>query len=232
MHIFKYKSFIDTNICRVLRVSEWLLFNTKWSFFFWLYHGENKLHSIRWWCPHCTRPTCLVGFFLVLVHCNKSPWIDMSLHYATLLRFRANQSLLLLLNAACLAEKQQISILQSLVWLDHVRCHLFSLSRAVYQIKNSLPNLKYWCDWSDHIELLLRVILVISPSLLMTSRSSEYDDLLTDLELVVAVTESVNVLGVSDPVFDLVIIIFLESTIWRYNIDNIITCTVYNASRK
>ena len=47
----------------------------------------------------------------------------------------------------------------------------------------------------------------------MTSRSSEHDDLLTDLEAVVAVTESVNVLGVSDPVFDLVIIIFLESTI-------------------
>jgi len=23
-------------------------------------HGENKLHSMRlWWCPLCTRPTCL-----------------------------------------------------------------------------------------------------------------------------------------------------------------------------
>jgi hypothetical protein len=33
----------------------------------------------------------------------------MSLHSNTLFRFRANHSLLFLLNAACLAEKQQIS---------------------------------------------------------------------------------------------------------------------------
>jgi hypothetical protein len=36
----------------------------------------------------------------------------------TLFWFRANQSLLFLLNAACLAEKQQIPILPSLVWPD------------------------------------------------------------------------------------------------------------------
>ena len=35
----------------------------------------------------------------------------MSLHSDLLLRFRANQSLHFLLNAACLAEKQQIPIL-------------------------------------------------------------------------------------------------------------------------
>jgi hypothetical protein len=35
----------------------------------------------------------------------------MSLHWDTLFWFRANQSLLLLLNAACLAEKQYIPIL-------------------------------------------------------------------------------------------------------------------------
>jgi hypothetical protein len=39
-------------------------------------------------------------------------------HVAPLGRFRATQSLLFLLNAACLAEKQQIPILKSLVWLD------------------------------------------------------------------------------------------------------------------
>ena len=42
----------------------------------------------------------------------------MSLHSYTLFWFRANQSLLLLLNVECLVEKQQISILQSLVWPD------------------------------------------------------------------------------------------------------------------
>jgi hypothetical protein len=36
--------------------------------------------------------------------------IDMSPHSDTLSRFRANQSLLFLINAACLAEKQQIQI--------------------------------------------------------------------------------------------------------------------------
>jgi hypothetical protein len=42
----------------------------------------------------------------------------MSLHLDTLFWFRANQSLLFLLNAACLAEKQQIPILKSLAWPD------------------------------------------------------------------------------------------------------------------
>jgi hypothetical protein len=30
-------------------VSEWLLFNAKWAIY-QLYHDENKLHSMRWWC--------------------------------------------------------------------------------------------------------------------------------------------------------------------------------------
>jgi hypothetical protein len=45
----------------------------------------------------------------------------MLLHSDTLFWFRANQSLLLLLNAACLAEKQQIPILKSLLKLTI--CH-------------------------------------------------------------------------------------------------------------
>jgi len=29
-----------------------------------LYHDENKLHSIRWWCSQlCNRPTRLVGIY-------------------------------------------------------------------------------------------------------------------------------------------------------------------------
>ena len=39
-----------------------------------------------------------------------SHWVDMSLHSDTLFWFRAKQSLLFLLNAAFLAEKQQIPI--------------------------------------------------------------------------------------------------------------------------
>jgi hypothetical protein len=44
----------------------------------------------------------------VLAHWNKSLTIDITLHSETLSWFRANHSLLLLLNAACLAEKQHI----------------------------------------------------------------------------------------------------------------------------
>jgi hypothetical protein len=44
--------------------------------------------------------------------------VDMSLHSDTLFLFRVNQYLLFLLNAAFLAEKQQIPILYSFVWQD------------------------------------------------------------------------------------------------------------------
>ena len=90
------------NILRLVEwaVSEWLLLNTKWAIF-QPYHGQNKLHLMRWWCPLCTRPMCLA-------HWNDSQWVDISLHYEWL---QANKSLFLLLNAACLVEKQQI-----LVW--------------------------------------------------------------------------------------------------------------------
>ena len=60
----------------------------------------------------------LSWIFIVLAHWNNSPRIGMSLHLDTLSWFRANQSLLFLLNAAFLAEKQQIPILLSLVWPD------------------------------------------------------------------------------------------------------------------
>ena len=49
--------------------------------------------------------------FIVLPHWNNSPRVDMSLHTDTLFWFRANQSLLLLLNEACLAEKQHTNFI-------------------------------------------------------------------------------------------------------------------------
>ena len=71
-----------------------------------LYHGENKL--------------IFNEIFIVLVHWNNSPRIDMLPHSDTLSWFRANQSLLFLINAACLAEKRKIQILYSL-WFDPIR---------------------------------------------------------------------------------------------------------------
>jgi hypothetical protein len=47
----------------------------------------------------------------MLAHWHNSPLVDMSLLSETLFWFRANPSLLLFLNAVCLAEKQQIPIL-------------------------------------------------------------------------------------------------------------------------
>jgi hypothetical protein len=79
-------------------VSEWVLFYAN-SAIFQLYHGENKLFFNEM-MMHCSRQT-LSGIFIVLSHWNNSPRLDMSLHSDTLSRFRANQSLLFLLNAAC-----------------------------------------------------------------------------------------------------------------------------------
>jgi hypothetical protein len=84
-----------------------------------LYNGEKLRTScilLRWWwwCPLCTRPTCLVGFLeWVLIEtpvCCR--------HIAPLGHNYTDSdptSLLLLLNAACFVEKQQMPILLS--WL-------------------------------------------------------------------------------------------------------------------
>ena len=98
---FKYVYHWYFNICIRKRywISKRLLFNAKWAIF-QVYNGEKKFHSIRWWLgPFCTRQTWLVGFT------EKVSW------------FRVNQSLLFLLNAAYLAEKQQIHQFFSL-WFD------------------------------------------------------------------------------------------------------------------
>ena len=56
--------------------------------------------------------------FMVLAHWNNSPRINLSPPSDTFAWFWVNQSLLFLLNAACLAEKHQMQILQSLAWPD------------------------------------------------------------------------------------------------------------------
>jgi hypothetical protein len=92
-------------------VSEWLLFNAN-SAIFQLFHGENKLIFNEMMIKSILYYTNMLSWiFIMLAHWNDSPWIDMSLHPDTLSCFRANQSLFFLLNAACLAEKQQIPIL-------------------------------------------------------------------------------------------------------------------------
>ena len=88
-----------------------MLFNAN-SAILQLYHGENKLilnEMTMRSALHKTNTLSLI--FIVLGHRNNSQWIDKLPHSDTnLSRFRANQSLRLLLNAACLAEKQQMPI--------------------------------------------------------------------------------------------------------------------------
>jgi hypothetical protein len=72
-----------------IRVSVRLLFNAKWILIFQLYHGDNKLNSMRWrWCPICTRPRS--WSFIVLAHWNNITRVDMLLHSDTLSIFRAS----------------------------------------------------------------------------------------------------------------------------------------------
>jgi hypothetical protein len=91
-------------------VSEWLLFNAN-SAIFQLYYGENKLlFNEMMMSSALFYNNTLSWSLIVLGHWNNSPRVDMSLHSDTLSWIRANQSLLFLLNAVCLAEKQHISI--------------------------------------------------------------------------------------------------------------------------
>lgn len=57
----------------------------------------------------------LKWIFMALDSWHNSPRVDMLFHWHTLSLFRANQSLLLLIKATSLAEKQQIPILLVLV---------------------------------------------------------------------------------------------------------------------
>jgi hypothetical protein len=61
--------------------------------------------------------------FIVSTYKKPTPQINMPLQSDTLSCFRANQSLLLLLNAVCLVGKQQIQVLQSLYDPTGVRAH-------------------------------------------------------------------------------------------------------------
>jgi hypothetical protein len=78
------------------------------SYFSGISLWDSYIQMRCWCCLLCTRPT-QVELFIVLVHWNNSLHVDLSFHMDTLSWFQANQSLLLL-NAACLAEKLAIPV--------------------------------------------------------------------------------------------------------------------------
>jgi len=94
----------------------------------------------------------------MLVHGNSSPRVDIPLYSDILSWFRANQSLLLLINAACLSVKQQILFfLQSLVWPD--RGHHFTTDAI---LKVAFVSLVLFC--------LYRLIFYVSLVLFVFSK--------------------------------------------------------------
>ena len=109
----------------ILNVSEWVndFCLTPSEHFFSHIMARTRYLSMWWgYCPLYTPRPCLISILLVLDHWNNSPQVDMSPHSDTSW-FRVNQSLLFLLNAARLVEKQSIPFLQSLVVVTGVRIH-------------------------------------------------------------------------------------------------------------
>ena len=80
----------------------------------------------------------------MLAHWDNSPQVDMSLHLETLSWFRANHSLLFLLDAVRLAEKQQIYSL----WLDPIRAR----TQDLWAPKTSTLNPRSTGTWDEHAE--------------------------------------------------------------------------------
>jgi hypothetical protein len=92
------------------RVSGWLLYCST-SAIFQLYHGENKLHFNKMMIMSAfSKANTLSWIFILLVHGNINLQLEMTLHSDTLYKFQANQSLFLLINAACIAKKQTYQI--------------------------------------------------------------------------------------------------------------------------
>ena len=79
-------------------VSEWLLFNANFSAVSWREQVNYQWNDDE---VHLLDQHTELDFYSA----NNSPCVDMLLHTDTLFWFQANQSLLFLLNAACLAEK-------------------------------------------------------------------------------------------------------------------------------
>ena len=101
-------------------MSEWLLFNANSAIFHFsaiswreqVNFNEMMMRFVLF------LPNVLSLILIVLVDWNNSPRVDILPLSDTLSWFQGNQCLLFPINAACLAEKQQIPILQSLVWPD------------------------------------------------------------------------------------------------------------------
>ena len=115
--------------------------------FFQLYHGENKLifNEMMMMSALLQTNTLKCFFFIVLAHWNNSQRVGMSLHSDTLFWFRANQSLLLLLNA--LRDRHLL--------LEGVIC--FPLCQFIYSCRTK--NFIFFHDLFFLFQIVLKIIV-------------------------------------------------------------------------
>ena len=152
-----------------------MLFNTN-SAIIQPYHGEMFfLINFQWDDDEVAlyKGNTLSWIFIVLAHWNNSPRIHISPHSDTTSWFRANQSLLFLLNAVSLSGKQQIPISSSLVWPDWgpnqrsiaLEANMLTITPLmrlnIYQAYNSIPHNIYQC-LSLSFQLVVPKILLIN----------------------------------------------------------------------
>ena len=120
-------------------MSEWViikLFNAKEQFsaiswweqvtFWWDDDDDMMMFTLYW-------TNMQNWIFIVLAHWNNSLRVDMSQHSDTLTRFRANQSLFLLLNTACFAGKHTYQFFS--LWF-----HPTGLEPTIYNTRRECDN--------------------------------------------------------------------------------------------
>jgi hypothetical protein len=123
------------------------------------YHGEfnwvtfNKMIMMM---SALYKTNTLSLIFIVLTHWNNSSRVDMSLHLGALSEFRVDQSLFSLLNAACLAEKWQISILESLIYSDRLLKSRFTAHEA--SMLTITPPMLFLTIYKFHVIDILYII--------------------------------------------------------------------------
>ena len=121
---------------------EWLGFTPPFSI---VYVSEDKLHSMKcWWCPLGTTLTTLD---LHSVHWKNQFAVRCPLHWHITL-FRVKQSLFLLLDSSCLALKEKITILWSLLWpYQSSKSWPTTLEVFFYFMFSIYSLLKYFSKW-------------------------------------------------------------------------------------
>ena len=120
-HKTMFGSYFTSSYLRYFCLLSIVASNTYWAVFLFCLSSSWVLCTLCCqflWIPHFWLPLWYSPTFIVPAHWNNSPRIDMSFHSDTLSWFRANQCLLLVLNAGWLAAKQQIPVLYSLIWHD------------------------------------------------------------------------------------------------------------------